>query len=104
MNNLTINVRAATGETVRKIQNVADASRALSDTLAAFDGDVKSVFRAYLALGMHKDPAAKGGLKTLRQMSSDLGEVVSKATVRRYLLEIDPELHAEIAAAHPITR
>lgn len=103
MNQLTIPV-AATEAARRKIQNVADSSRALQASLAAFEGEAKGMFRTYLCLGMHRDPAAPGGLKTFRMMAADLGDICAFSTIRKWLLEIDPELHAEIAAAHPCTR
>lgn len=103
MNQLSIPV-AVTDSTRRKIQHVADSSRALQDSLSAFEGEAKNVFRTYLCLGMHKDPAAPGGLKTLRMMAADLGDICAYSTIRKWLLDIDPQLHADIASVHPCTR
>lgn len=88
-------------KTVSNIMDVVAASRNLNHALDTFGGNPKGVFAAYLEAGLYRDQQAPMGLKSIHRMSADLGNVVARTTIGRWLHELEPELARRIVLAHP---
>lgn len=99
-NTLTIDMRPAVNSVVSRVDAVRAAGRALTAALEPFEGNVKSVFMTYLALDMNRAAREPGGVKSFGGMTRDMGRLAGRDTIRRWTLELDPELAATIAAAH----